>query len=258
MAKKKHRRMSISQEEFDKLNILAYNNTAARVEGPRVKRWSKHDITQIQPMTEKQRDMFELFYQEKFIIAAGSPGTGKTFLSIYLALNDVVDKAQPQQHIKIIRSVVPSREMGHLPGDVDEKVAQYESPYIDIFQDLCKRSETYANMKEAGLVSFTPTSFIRGSTWDDTIVIIDEAQNLTWHELHSVITRIGVNSRLIIAGDGRQCDLNTRKETSGFSQLLDVARIVPQFSTVMFGPEDCVRCDFVKDWLVACEKLGYI
>ena len=258
MAKRKHRRMSVTQQEYDDLSRLAHNNVIARVEGPRTKRWSKHDVRPIHPMTPNQQIMFDLYDRDQFIIAAGSPGTGKTFLSLYLALTSVVDKSTPYNHIKIVRSVVPSREMGHLPGTVEEKSAPYEAVYQDALHELCGRGDTYKNMKEAGLISFVPTSFVRGSTWNDTIVIIDEAQNMTWHELHSVITRVGTNSRLLIAGDGRQCDLNQRKEQSGFYELLKVANIVPQFSTIMFTPDDCVRCDFVKDWLAACEKLGYI
>lgn len=234
------------------------NNVYAIKEGPQKKKWTKHDILQIQPLTEMQNAMFQCYFQGSHIIAHGSAGTGKTFLALYLALMDAVDPDYGYKQIRIVRSVVPSREIGHLPGTIEEKVGEYEIPYISVCQDLSKprRPSTYADMKEAGLIEFTPTSFIRGSTWNDTIVIVDEAQNMTWHELNSIVTRIGDNSRLIITGDTRQCDLVRKNDISGFAQFIKVAESVPSFATVQFTSDDIVRSGFVKEWIVACEKLG--
>lgn len=231
-----------------------YNNVIAISQGPQRKKWTKHDVLQIQPLTQHQNDMFQAYYQDSQVIGYGSPGTGKTFLAFYLAFMDIINPDMPQQKIKIVRSAVPSRQIGHLPGTAEEKMMVYEAPYVDICTELLKRPSSYSDLKLAGLVEFVPTSFVRGSSWDNTIVIIDEAQNMTWQELNSVITRIGLNSRLIITGDTKQCDFSSKNEQSGFVSVLKVASGMNSFSCVEFTSEDIVRSEFVKDWIIHCEK----
>lgn len=252
--KSSSRRNARFTESVTPVTRSSFDNVNAILQGPQKKKWTKHDILQIQPMTAHQRDMFQAYFQESHVIGYGSPGTGKTFLAFYLALMDIVNTTIPQDKIRIVRSAVPSRQIGHLPGTAEEKMMVYEAPYVDICAELLGRPNSYSDLKQAGLVEFTPTSFVRGSSWDNTIVIIDEAQNMTWQELNSVITRIGYNSRLIITGDTKQCDFNSKNEQSGFVSALKVAEKMDQFALVQFTSEDIVRSEFVKAWIMACES----
>jgi phosphate starvation-inducible PhoH-like protein len=235
---------------------LCVNNQLAIKEGPKRKRWTKHDLSNIQPMTNAQDDMFLAWFHNKNICAHGSAGTGKTFISLYLALNEIFETNQ-QQKIIIVRSVVPGRELGHLPGTLEEKITVYELPYHDICHQLIGKASTYQNMKDAGLIEFTTTSFLRGLTWDNAIIIVDEAENLNFHELDSVMTRIGTNSRVIIAGDFRQTDLNGKRshDTSGILRFLNVVNVMEEFSTITFTTQDIVRSELVKSWITASEKI---
>lgn len=243
--------------KMEKLTAAAILNNQAIAEGPtRRKTWSIHDLKEIRPMTTNQETVFMDFFQSaSHICMHGSAGSGKSFLACYLALNEVLRKDTPQDQIIIVRSAVPTRDIGFLPGDLEEKSALYELPYQDIFADLCKRSSTYENMKEAGLVQFCITSFVRGLSWDNCIVIIDEAQNMSWYEIDSVLTRIGINSRVIICGDTQyQCDL--KKERSGFSEAIGVMERTGMFGITQFTPRDIVRSDFVKSWIISREQQG--
>lgn len=220
------------------------------------KTWSIHDLKHIKPMTENQKFMFEEYMSGQHICAHGHAGTGKSFVAMYLALNDLLSPHTETTNIIIIRSVVPTREVGHLPGTLAEKAAPYEMPYADMFQALLGRSSSYQDMKDANIVEFATTSFIRGLTWDNTVVIVDECQNMQWAELDSVITRIGVNSRLVLCGDGEhQLDLK-RGERSGFNDALNIISRLPEFTTVKFEEDDIVRSDFVKRWIIARTAAG--
>ena len=235
------------------MSAIAFDQQTRR-EGPKKKKWSLHDIVQIQPLTEVQRDFFHCYLQGDHLVGYGSAGTGKSFLGLYHGLKDVIDKDQPQKKLIIVRSVVPSREMGHLPGTIDEKCEVYELPYMDICAELFRKKSTYGDMKEAGIIEFLPTSFIRGSTWDDAIVVVDEAQNMTFHELNSVLTRVGQNTRVILLGDVRQTDLTKKYEVSGFAKAIHIAAEMDEFATIEFGHDDIVRSKFVKSWIIAAES----
>ncbi len=235
------------------MDAIAFNEQTKR-EGPKKKKWSLHDILQVQPMTDVQRDFFHCYLQGDNVVGYGSAGTGKTFLGLYLGLRDVIDKDCPQNKLIIIRSAVPSREVGHLPGTLEEKVQVYEMPYIDVCTELFRKKSTYNDMKEAGVIEFLPTSFIRGSTWDDAIVVVDEAQNMTFHELNSVLTRIGRNTRVMLLGDVAQTDFTKKHEVSGFRKAIHIAERMKEFATVQFGHEDIVRSAFVKSWIIAAES----
>ena len=241
----KHER---GQQVFDmELNIHAMN------EGPRKKHWSIHDLKAVQPLTSLQEDMFHAWYNDFNICAHGSAGTGKTFLALYLALTDVLE--QNAQRIIIVRSAVPTREVGHLPGTLEEKVAAYEVPYRDILHELVGRASTYDNMKDAGLIEFMPTSFIRGLTWDNAIVVVDEGENMTFHEIYSIMTRLGDNSRVIFTGDLVQTDLDKkRNDVSGMAHFMDVIKNMSCFTSVKFTKHDIVRSGFVKSWIIATEE----
>lgn len=229
-----------------------------QVEGPQIrKKWTKHDMRVITPLTENQRGMFEDYYQGFDVCAYGSAGTGKSFLACYLGISDVLDPRQPHKQIIIVRSAVASRDVGFMPGTLEEKTAQYEMPYRDIFTELFSRASTYDDMKAAGLIKFMPTSFIRGVTWDNAIIILDETQNMNWQEIHTVMTRVGDNSKVIICGDVKQNDLlKNNKDQTGMPQLIRTLKHMDNFATIEFTQEDIVRSAFVKKWIIATEKVS--
>lgn len=242
---------------FDDQYLLE-NNEAAIKEGPKRKKWSLHDLKNIKPKTEAQRAMFESFigYPDSHVVANGFPGTGKTYLSLWLGLSAVLSKEYPQKKIIIVRSAVPSRDIGFLPGTDKEKMAPFEVAYKDILHDLIGSPSSYDDMCDANLIKFMPTSFLRGLTWDDSIIIIDEVQNLSWQEIHTVMTRVGKNSRVLVCGDISQNDLaNSKYEESGISSFLKVAERMDNFDIIIFTKNDVVRSGFVRDWILAKEEL---
>ena len=221
---------------------MEYHNRQAIQNGPQKKNWSIHDLRAIRPLTEKQEDMFQAWFQGDNVCAHGSAGTGKTFLAFYLALSEMLERGEHQQII-VVRSAVAAREIGHLPGTKEEKEAVFEIPYIDICADLFGRKSTYDDMKEAHKIKFMTTSHIRGLTWDNSIIIVDEAQNLSFEEIDSVITRLGKNSRLIVCGDHKkQCDLK-RHETTGIGRLIAAFEVMKKFSNVEYTFDDVVRSE---------------
>jgi len=234
---------------------LISNNQAAMLDGPQRKKWTKHDIRAIQPLTDNQKEMFKLHNLGYQICASGSAGTGKTFLALYLAMCDILDGNTSYYHLRIVRSAVATRELGFMPGSLEDKTRFYELPYIDIMSELFGRASTYDDMKETGLVRFTTTSYIRGLTWDNTIIVIDEGQNMTWHEINSVMTRVGTNSKVIFTGDIVQTDLDKKSnDKSGMKRFLRTIETMPEFASVKFTTDDIVRSEFVKSWIIATEK----
>ena len=219
------------------------------------KRWSLHDLASIKAMNASQADMLEGWFSGNNVCAHGSAGAGKSFLSCYAALTSLLDPRDSTQQIIIVRSAVTTRDVGHLPGTLEEKQSVYETPYVDIFSALLGRENSYQDMKDARKVRFMLTSHVRGLTWDNAVVIIDEAQNMTAHECDSVITRLGKNSRLIISGDTKQTDLaRFRNEQEGLSRAVRIMQSIDYTTVVKFTPDDCVRSGFVRDWLRACES----
>lgn len=249
-AKKKARSKKDSTIDF--LTDVARNNVVAMKEGPVKKQWSIHDLKTVKPITTPQKMMFESFFSGNHIIANGYAGTGKTFIAAYLALTNVLSKEQPQEKIIIVRSAVPSRDIGFLPGTAEEKMEPYELPYKEIFSELVRYNHSYDTMKDTGHVSFMPTSFVRGLTWDNAVIIVDEMQNMTDSEINSVMTRVGNNSKVIVCGDNEQNDLTMkRNEQSGFQYFLKIADRMRMFDQITFGENDIVRSGFVKEWILA-------
>jgi len=242
------------QEEIETLSHALLQNGRAMEENTKKKHWSVHDIKKIQPLNDAQADMFHSWYNNQHVCAHGSAGTGKTFIALSLAINEVLNKRQ--QKIIIVRSAVPTREIGFLPGTLEEKTAQYELPYHDIMWELVGRASTYSDMKEAGLINFTTTSFIRGLTWDNAIVVVDEGENMNLHEIDSIMTRMGNNSRVLFTGDIRQTDLDGKRNgVSGMADALRIFNNMREFDLIKFTKYDIVRSEFVKSWIIASEEI---
>ncbi len=253
------RRKSLTKKDKDIafLSETGITNASAVREGPQKKKvFHQHDLRSIRPKNEAQREFFESYFQGANVIGNGSAGTGKSYISLFLALNDVLNVETPYEKIIIVRSAVPSREIGHLPGTMEEKMAVYEEPYKDIVGDLLHRRTAYNDLKELGKIVFMPTSFVRGLTWDDTVVVVDEAQNMTLQEIHSVITRVGQNTKLIICGDIGQNDLVVRKsDISGYLEVLRIAERMKEFDIINFTEQDIIRSQFVKSWIIAKQSV---
>lgn len=231
-------------------------NIQAVAEGPRRKKWTTHDLKHVKPLNANQQRMFDTYMSGQHIVGIGSAGTGKTYLACWLALLSVLDRIESVDHIILIRSAVPTRDVGFLPGTLEEKASMYELPYKDIFADLMGRPTSYDHMKEAGVIQFHTTSYVRGLTWDNAIIIVDEAQNATFHELNSIATRVGSNSRLVVVGDLIQTDLRKKHEETGLDKFVGAAGMMQKhFAVTEFTSADIVRSEFVREWIKACEKL---
>lgn len=215
------------------------------------------DLKTFQPLTDNQRIFFDAYKRGDYFVALhGVAGTGKTFCAVYKALEEVLDKSNPFKKIIIVRSAVQSREIGHLPGDVNEKMEIFSQPYVQICHTLFDRKDAYQRLVEQGYIEFISTSFIRGMSFDDAIIIVDEMQNLTFEEIDTVMTRVGYRSKIIWCGDYRQTDLNKkRNDMSGILKFFDIADRMGAFTKVEFTPEDIVRSSLVKDYILA--KLDY-
>lgn len=214
------------------------------------------DITTIDPRTENQAKVFDAFDEGDNLLLHGVAGTGKTFVSMYLALDDVFNGDDLKRSVTIIRSVVPTRDMGFLPGKETEKTAVYEQPYQAICKELTSRGDGYDVLKQRGVIKFTTTSYIRGLTLDNTIVVVDECQNMTFHELDSIITRVGENTRIIFCGDFRQTDLNKPYDQSGIKEFMSILRKMNGFSSVEFDYDDIVRSGLVKEYIMAKDEVN--
>lgn len=215
-------------------------------------------IEEIEPLTYTQRQVFESYNAGNNLVLHGCAGTGKTFLSTYLGVRDVLEKVDNKRQIIIVRSVVPTRDMGFLPGNLTEKTKVYETPYRDLMSNMFNRGDAYDLLKTKGVIDFVTTSFIRGQTWDNAIIIVDEAQNLSFQELHSVITRVGENSRIVLCGDRKQDDLTSEryKEESGLEKFLKILTTMKSFDIINFQTDDIVRSGLVREYILACESLN--
>ena len=215
------------------------------------------DLLTFKPITENQLKTYNSYKQDKHLLLHGIAGTGKTFLSLYLALEEVLDPSTIYDDIFIVRSVVSTRDIGFLPGDEQEKVSIYEAPYRSICRELFGIKDAYDALKQQGNVKFMSTSFIRGITITNSIVIVDECQNLNFHELDSIITRMGKNSKIIFCGDYTQTDLTRENDKRGIVNFMNILKHIEEFETVEFMIDDIVRSDFLKSYIIAKYKMGY-
>ena len=213
------------------------------------------DMITVSPKTAKQKDFFDAYRSgHYFMCLHGVAGTGKSYIALYKALEEVMDKGNPYNKVVIVRSAVQSRDMGHLPGSADDKMDIYIQPYRQITADLFKRSDAWNRLCEQGHVEFMSTSFIRGTTFTNAILLVDEFQNMNFEELDTIITRVGHTSKIIFCGDVRQTDLKKRDDKSGLPKFLAIADSMAQFSRFEFTTDDIVRSSLVKDYIIAKTK----
>jgi phosphate starvation-inducible PhoH-like protein len=220
-------------------------------------------LLDIDPLTENQQRLFDAYNDGKMIFAYGAAGTGKTFITLYNALKEVLDETTPYEKIYIVRSLVATREIGFLPGDHDDKAALYQIPYKNMVKYMFEMPDDpsfemlYGNLKAQETVSFWSTSFIRGTTFNKSILLIDECQNLNFHELDSIITRVGEDCKIMFCGDVMQSDLIKTHERNGIHDFMKILQAMPEFECIEFGVEDIVRSGLVKSYLVNKLNLGY-
>lgn len=211
------------------------------------------------PLTENQAKFFELYKQGSYFIALlGSAGTGKSFIALYKAIEEVLSKDNPFKQVVIVRSLVQLREIGHLPGDIEEKQEIYELPYKEICSILFGRADAYERLKEQGHIRFLSTTAIRGISIDDSIILVDEMQNMNFAEINTIMGRIGHRSKIIFCGDFKQTDLiKSSKDISAFHDFRKIAASISSYQEIYFTPNDIVRSSLTRDWIIACEKNGY-
>jgi len=206
-------------------------------------------IENIEALTCTQKKVFDSYYSNNNLVLHGCAGTGKTFLSTYLGIKDILEKVDNKERVIIVRSAVPSRDMGFLPGSVTDKIKVYETPYRDLMSTMFNRGDAYDILKQRGKIEFITTSHIRGQTWDDAIIVIDEYTNMTFQELDSIITRVGENSRLIFCGDYEQSDLQREYEKIGSKKFRSIIDKMNEFDVIEFQIEDIVRSGICKSYL---------
>ena len=214
-------------------------------------------LVDISPLTDNQKILFDSYNQQKNVVAYGVAGTGKTFITLYKALKDVLDETTPYERVYIVRSLVSTREIGFLPGDHEDKADIYQIPYKHMVKYMFQMPSDadfemlYGNLRSQETIKFWSTSFIRGTTLDNAIIIVDEFQNLNFHELDSIITRVGENSRIIFCGDASQTDLVKTNDRNGIHDFLNILRKMPSFDIIEFGIDDIVRSGLVKEYIIA-------
>ena len=219
-------------------------------------------MREIEPLTDNQKALFEAYAKDQNLVAYGVAGTGKTFITLYNALVDVLNPETPYEKIYIVRSLVATREIGFLPGDHEDKSTLYQIPYKHMVKYMFEMpSEAdfnmlYGNLKAQDTIDFWSTSFIRGTTFDKTIVIVDEFQNLNYHELDSIMTRVGAQSKIMFCGDASQSDLIKTNERNGIIDFMQILRIMSSVDVIEFGVEDIVRSGLVKEYILAKLEIG--
>ena len=219
-------------------------------------------LVDITPITDNQKRLFDSYNEGKHIIAYGAAGTGKTFITLYNALKDVLSENTPYDKIYIVRSLVATREIGFLPGDHEDKSSYYQIPYKHMVKYMFQMPSDadfemlYGNLRSQDTIKFWSTSFLRGTTLDNAIIIVDEFQNLNFHELDSIITRVGENTKIVFCGDASQTDLTKTNERNGIVDFMKIIRSMSSFELIEFGINDIVRSGLVKEYLIAKLESG--
>lgn len=211
---------------------------------------SHFELRTIKPLTSNQNRTFESYNKGLNLVLHGYAGTGKSYISLYLALKEILTGNSIYDKIIIVRSVVPSRDIGFLPGNIKEKIKVYEEPYKEICDELFGRGDGYDILKMKQMITFTTTSFLRGVTFNNAIVIVDELQNMTFPELDTVMTRLGDQSKVIFCGDYRQTDLTHERDKSGLTHFLNITKRMGRFDFIEFEKQDIVRSGLVRDYII--------
>ena len=220
-------------------------------------------LVDIDPLTDNQKKLFDSYAEQKHLVAYGCAGTGKTFITLYNALREVLDEKTPYEKIYLVRSLVATREIGFLPGSYDDKSDIYQIPYKNMVKYMfympsdAEFEMLYGNLKSQETIKFWSTSFLRGTTLNDSIIIVDEFQNMSYHELDSIITRVGENSKIMFCGDASQSDLQKTNERNGIIDFMTVLRKMPSFDIIEFGVDDIVRSGLVKEYIIAKLEAGF-
>ena len=219
-------------------------------------------LLDIDPLTDNQRKLYDAYAEGKHVVAYGCAGTGKTFITLYNALREVLDEKTPYEKIYLVRSLVATREIGFLPGSYEDKSDIYQIPYKNMVKYMFQMPSDaefemlYGNLKSQETIKFWSTSFLRGTTLDNSIVIVDEFQNANFHELCSIITRVGENSKIMFCGDATQSDLIKTNEKNGVIDFMKILRTMPSVDIIEFGIDDVIRSGLVKEFLIAQHALG--
>ena len=220
------------------------------------------DLVKIEPITDNQKLVFDSYAKGQHQFMFGSAGTGKTFISLYLALSEVLRDDTKYDKVVLVRSLIPTREIGFLPGDEEDKAALYQVPYQNMVQFMFEQpneqsfNNLYDRLKGQGTLFFLSTSFLRGLTFDNSIIIVDECQNLNFHELDTIVTRVGQDSRIVFCGDFDQSDLIKTNEKNGLHDILRILSEMEEFNCTEFTIGDIVRSGFVRNYLINKIKLG--
>ena len=220
------------------------------------------DLVKIEPVTDNQKVVFESYKKGQNQFLYGCAGTGKTFVTLYLAMQEVLKNDTPYDRVVMVRSLIPTREIGFLPGDEEDKAALYQVPYSNMVQFMFKQpneqafSMLYDRLKTQGSFYFLSTSFLRGLTFDNSIIIVDECQNLNFHELDTIVTRGGQDSKIMFCGDFMQTDLSKVNERNGLHDFLRILEEMEEFNCLEFNIGDIVRSGFVRNYLIQKTKLG--
>src|SRR5210317_314884 len=215
------------------------------------------NMVSVKPITENQKKAFDAYKKGKNLFLYGAAGTGKTFISLYLAMQEVLDNRTPYDTVYLVRSAVPTREIGFLPGDEEDKTALFQVPYQNMVKFMFEQPNEqafnllYDRLKNQGSLMFLTTSFLRGITLDNAIIIVDEAQNLNFHELDTIITRVGMDSKIMFCGDFFQSDLQKHSEKEGIKHFMNILRGMKSFSNIEFTLGDIVRSGMVKEYLIS-------
>ena len=224
---------------------------------------NSEQLTDIKPLTDNQKLVFDAYEDNKNLFLYGCAGTGKTFIAMYLALKEILSNKTPYEKLYVVRSLVPTREIGFLPGDHEDKAHLYQIPYQNMVKYMFKMPDDpafemlYDNLKAQETISFWSTSFLRGTTLDNAIVIVDECQNLNFHELDSIMTRVGNDSKIIFAGDVAQTDLVKTNERNGILDFMKILQIMDEFSCLEFDVNDIVRSGLIRNYIITKLQLGF-
>ena len=246
----------VAEIQFGQNNLMAKQKSKQKQIITSIPSVRYENLKQIEPLTLTQKKVFAAYKKKNHLCLSGAAGTGKTFMALYLALEEVMKGESPYDKIIVVRSIVPTRDIGFLPGDRAEKEATYLSPYISILSELFGDKMAWNKLVAKGTVEFLTTSFIRGITLRKSIVIVDEMQNLTFHELDSIITRLGEDCRFIMCGDYYQSDLEKSKDKGGIIDFMKIISQMKYFYSCEFGWQDIVRSGIVRDYIMTKELMN--